>query len=290
MLGLKVIELLGKAPDNLENLVLDRRGIDGDLIIYLRQLAKQGLCDLPVGRDDDIACFRVCHVQRDFLTQEDVAQVLRQLLVEAVQFLLVVVLKLLGLFLGLDCGRLDPLVAFLLGGDFHPHHLAKHARGHFQRGILHVGGLLPEDGPQEAFLGGQLGFALGRYFAHKDVSRSDLGPDPDDSVHVEVVQRLLTKVRDVPGDFLRAKFGVARTDLVLADVDRREHIILDDPFADADGVLKVVTVPRHIGDQHVLPDGQFAVLGARTVSDGIARLDLVSHRNQRLLVDAGAGV
>ena len=45
----------------------------------------------------------------------DVAQVFSQLLVKTVEFLLVVVLKLLGLLLSLDCSRLDPFIAFLLG-------------------------------------------------------------------------------------------------------------------------------------------------------------------------------
>src|SRR3712207_8397944 len=43
----------------------------------------------------------------------------------------------------------------------------------------------------------------------------------------EVGQDLLGDVRDVPGDLLGAQLGVAGVDLVLLDVDRRQHVVLD---------------------------------------------------------------
>ena len=55
-----------------------------------------------------------------------------------------------------------------------------------------------------------------------------VGADPDDAPLVEVGQHLVGDVRDVPGDLLGAQLGVAGVDLVLVDVDRGEHVVLDD--------------------------------------------------------------
>ena len=265
MLLIQVSEFLGEATDDLQNLVLDRGRVDGDTVIDLRKFAEQCLGDFSVGGNDDITRLGVRDIQRDFLAQEDVAQVLGQMLVKAVEILLEIILQLLGLFLGFAHGGLDSFVALFFGGDLHSHHLAEHARRHFQRGVFHVGRFLPEDGPQQALFRSQLGLALGCDFAHQNISRADFGTDPDHAVQVKIGQGLLPKVGDVPGNFLGAKLGVAGGHIVLADMDRRENVILDDPLTDTDRILKVVPVPRHVGDQHILSNGQFATFCARPI-------------------------
>ena len=61
----------------------------------------------------------------------------------------------------LDLGFLDLARALVLldavaGEDLHVDDGAVHARGHAQRAVLNVGGLLAEDGAQELFFRGQL--------------------------------------------------------------------------------------------------------------------------------------
>ena len=98
---------------------------------------------------------------------------------------LLVAVELLGLGL-LDGGRALVLVGALArehaGADDH----AGHARGHAQRGVADVAGLLAEDGAEQLLLGGELGLALGRDLADQDVAGLDLGADPDDARVVEV--------------------------------------------------------------------------------------------------------
>ena len=168
---------------------------------------------------------------------------------------------------------LASLVGLLLGRDLHVHDDAVGAGRDVQRGVLHVGGLLAEDGAQQALLGSEFGFALGRDLADQDVAGLHLGADANDAVGAEVLQRLLAHVRDVARDFLGPELGVAGADLELLDVDRGEDVLLDDLLADEDGVLEVVAVPRHEGDQHVAAQGQFAALGAGAVGDDLALLD-----------------
>ena len=96
VLHLQIVELLFEAADDLVDLVANRRGVDLDAVVNLRQLAQQGLGDLAVGRNDDFAGLAVDHVQRDLLAQQDVAQGFGKLLAQLVDLLLVFLFDLLG--------------------------------------------------------------------------------------------------------------------------------------------------------------------------------------------------
>ena len=56
-------------------------------------------------------------------------------------------------------------------------------------------------------------------------------------------------------------------------MNRGEAIVLDEPLGDQDRVLEVVAAPRHEGDEHVAPERQLALVGARPVGDDVALLD-----------------
>ncbi|GJE72800.1 hypothetical protein CHKEEEPN_4361 [Methylorubrum podarium] len=115
----------------------------------------------------------------------------------------------------------------------------------------------------------------------------DLGADIDDAGLVEVLERLLRDVRDVAGDLLRTQLGVAGHHLEFLDVDRGEHVILDDPLGEQDRVLEVVAVPGHERDEHVAAERELAELGGRSVGDDLALLHRLADAHQRLLRDAG---
>ncbi|OQA69359.1 MAG: hypothetical protein BWY37_00820 [Firmicutes bacterium ADurb.Bin262] len=97
------------------------------------------------------------------------------------------------------------------------------------------------------------------------------GADVDDARLVEVAQRFLADVRDVAGDFFRTELGIAGGDFELFDVDRGEHVVFDDAFADQDRVFEVVAVPRHERDEDVAAEREFAAGRAGAVCDDIAR-------------------
>ena len=81
------------------------------------------------------------------------------------------------------------------------------------------------------------------------------------------------------------ELGVAGVDLVLLDVDRREHVVLHQALGEDDGVLVVVALPRHEGDEQVLAQGQLAVVGGGTVGQHVAGRDLLALLDDDLLVD-----
>src|SRR5205807_10669793 len=101
---------------------------------------------------------------------------------------------------------------------------------------------------------------LRRDLADGQVAGADLGADADDAALVEVLERLLGAVRDVARDLLVAELRRTRVDLVLVDVDRREHVVLDEALGEDDRILEVEALPRHERDEQVLAERELALL------------------------------
>ena len=179
------------------------------------------------------------------------------------------------------------LVHAVAGEDLDVDHGAVHARGQTQRGVLHVGGFLTEDGAQQLLFRGQLGLALGRDLADQDVAVAHLGADIDDAGFVELGERRLTHVRDVARDLLRPELGIARQTGQLLDMDGGEAILLHHALRDQDRVLEVVAVPGHEGHAQVLTQGQLAHVGRGTVGQDVAARDRITQLDQRTLIDTG---
>ncbi len=141
---------------------------------------------------------------------------------------------------------------------------------------------------RSSFSSGVIGLALGRDLADQDVARRHFGADADDAVLVEVLECVFAHVGDVARDLFGAEFGLARIDFVLLDVDRGVFVVLHQPFADQDRIFKVAAFPAQVRDQHILAEGQLAVLSAGAVRQHVAGLDHVALEDDGALVDAGA--
>ena len=224
--------MCSKLADDFADLVADRARVDVDVIVNAGQLAQQRLGDLAVGRNDDLAGLGVDHIERDFFAEEDVRKRLGELLVQFVLPLRVFFLDRLGLALASRRGELLARATSLRRGDLHVHDDAIGAGGNGERGVLHVRGLLAENGAQEALFGREFGLALRRDLADEDVAGLHLRADADDAVGAEIAQGFLADVRDVPGDFLGPELGVAGADLELVDVDGGIDVLLDDLLGD----------------------------------------------------------
>ncbi len=161
------------------------------------------------------------------------------------------------------------------------------ARRRNQRSVFHVRGLLAEDRTQEFFFSGQLGFALGRNFAHEDRAGLDLGADANDAALVEVAEHILADVGNIAGDFFRPELGVTGLDLQLFDVNRSVVVVFHQTLGHQDRVFKVVTAPRHERDQNVAAQGELAAVGARPVRNHLALRHAFTNVNNRTLIDTG---
>ena len=161
------------------------------------------------------------------------------------------------------------------------------ARRAVERCVLDVAGLFAEDRAQEFFFRSQLRFALGSDLADQDVARFHRGADADDAALVEVREEAFGDIRNIARDFLRTQLGVAGVHFEFLDVDGGVVVVLDQLLGHHDGVLEVVAAPRHERDQNVPAQRQLAALGAGTVGQHVALLDLLALEHDRLLVDAG---
>src|SRR5229473_2778248 len=276
--------LLVEVLQDLGDLLL--RAADGDLRpVLLRDLVEQRVGHFLALVQKDVALV-VDQLGGGLLAVQEPLDPLVGRVLEDLD-LVVLVLEELRLFLVLDVLGALVLVDALAAEDLGVDHRALHARRDPQRAVAHVAGLLAEDGAEQLLLGRELGLALGSDLAHQDRARLHLRADADDARVVQVLERLLTDVRDVARDLFLPQLGVARDALELLDVDRGEHVLLDDALADEDRVLEVVALPRHEGDRHVLAQRQFPGLGGRAVGDDVALPHPVALLHDRLLVDAG---
>ena len=73
-------------------------------------------------------------------------------------------------------------------------------------------------------------------------------------------------------------------------MDGRVDVLFHDLLRDHDGIFEVVTVPRHERDEHITPEGEFAVIGIRTVGYDLSLFHMLAFMDNRLLIDARAGV
>ena len=139
-----------------------------------------------------------------------------------------------------------------------------------QGGVLHVAGLVTEDGLEELLFRGRIALALRGDLADHDVARLDVGADAHDTVLVEVLGGVLADVRDIGRKFLHAALGLADLGQVFVHVDGSEDVPLHHLLAEDDGVLVVVTLPRHEGDLQVAAERELAVLGGIALGEDLA--------------------
>src|ERR1700674_4297576 len=176
------------------------------------------------------------------LVAEQIREALEALIREDADFVGEVLLQLENLrgFNGLVA-----LVLFsaLAGEDLDVHDGALDARRAVERSVANIAGLFAEDGAEQFFFRRERGFALGRNLADKNVTWLHDCADADASGFVEVAKERLADVGNIACDFLGTQLGVARFDFVLLDVNRGVVIVLDQLFADQDGVFEVVAAP-----------------------------------------------
>ena len=105
---------------------------------------------------------------------------------------------------------------------------------------------------------------------------------------VEVAQGFVGATWNLAGELFLTELGFANFDLEFFDVDRSQAVFAEQALVDDDCILKVAAVVGHEGHDHVLTQGQFALVGATTVGQDLTLGDLVALVDDGLLVEAGA--
>ena len=130
-------------------------------------------------------------------------------------------------------------------------------------------------------------FAFRRYFAYQNIARLDGCADADDARFIQITEERFGNIWNIASDFLRPQLGIATLDLELFNMDRGVVVILDQLFADHDGVFEVVPAPWHKRHQHVASQRQFSVFRTRSVRENVAFLYPLALENDWLLIDTG---
>ncbi len=173
------------------------------------------------------------------------------------------------------------------GKDLHINNGTLDAGWYTQRGVLHVRGFLTEDCTQQFFFWSKLSLTLRRYLAHQNVAGVNFSTDVNNAGLVQLAQGAFTDIGNIRSDFFRTQLGITCYTGQFLNVNTGETVFLHHPLGNKDGILKVVTIPGHKGDAHILPKGQFTHIHGRTVSQDITTADYVTLFHQRLLADAG---
>src|SRR5690606_9216753 len=122
-----------------------------------------------------------------------------------------------------------------------------------------------------------------------DVCSSDLNfsTNINNAGLVQFAQCTFTNVWNIGGDFLTTQLGITSDTRQFLDMNRGKAVFLYNPLGYQDGVLVVVSVPRHKGDAHVLAKRQFTHIHRRTICKDIATGNYVAHIHNRTLVNTG---
>ena len=112
-----------------------------------------------------------------------------------------------------------------------------------QRGVANLARLLVEDRTEQTLFSAELCFTLRGNFSDQDVAGAHLSTNTDDAALVQVGQQLGTNVRQIAGDLLFTKLGVAGVHLILLDVNRGESVVLHQVLRQDNRVFEVVTLP-----------------------------------------------
>ena len=161
-------------------------------------------------------------------------------------------------------------------------HDAMQRRLSLQRSVLHVAGLVAENRAKQLLLRRRIALALGRDLSDQDVARMHVRADANDAVLVQILRRFLADVRNVRSQLLDAALRIADLHDILVDMHRRENIVAHHALRNHDGILEIVSLPRHERHLQVTSESQLAVLGRIAFGQNLARHDLLTLADNRL--------
>ena len=285
---LKLSELGAERINDRVKLLGDLEIVDVVAPVGLGKLGERRTVDLLVGGDDDLLRDIIHNVACDLLVEES--------RVESRDEFALDLLDLLGdLLLGVTACLLRGLaVAAILGGigggHLNGHDNARRSRRNGEGRVAHISSLLAEDCAKETLFRAELRLALRRDLSDENVARLHLCADADDAVGTEVLESILTDVRDVARDFFGTELRVTCTALEGDDMQGRKNVLAHKALVDENGVFEVVAAPGHERHEQVLAECELATVGRRTVRKAVAGHDLLAALDDRLLVEARAGV
>ena len=153
-----------------------------------------------------------------------------------------------------------------------------------QRRISYFTCFFTEDCAKKSFLGGQLGFSLWCYFSDKNIAGTNLCTDADDTLLIQIFERIIADTRHVAGNLFRSEFGISGFGFVFCNMNGSIYIFLYQSFTKKNGVLVVVTFPCHKSDQRILTKSDLSAGSRRSVCDNLSFFDHITFCHDWTLV------
>ena len=193
-------------------------------------------------------------------------------------------------------GHIDPyqlidsggqFVSVLPGEDLNIHNYAAFPMGNPEGGIPDFTCLFPEYGPEQSFLGGKFGFALGRHLSYQYIISPYFGSNPYDTPLIQIPQGILPCIGYIPGYLFGTQLGITGLGFIFLYMNGCIYVILDQLLTDKDSVLKVITFPGHKAHENILAKSYLPVIRGCSVGDNLACLNLFPNLYYGFLVDTG---
>ena len=152
--------------------------------------------------------------------------------------------------------------------------------------VLHVAGLITEDGLEQFLLGRGVCLTLRGNLTDNDITGLDMCTDTNDTVLVEVLGGILAHVRYIGGELLHTTLGLAHFAELLDDMYGGEEVVTHDTFGEDDSILVVVTFPGDISDLEVITEREFTGFGSVALGEDLSLLYPIAFAYKRAEVDS----
>ncbi len=157
-----------------------------------------------------------------------------------------------------------------------------------QRRIPHFTRLFSENGPKKTLLCRQFGLAFRRNLADKDIARTNLSTDADNTVFIKIAQRILSYIGNIARDLFRSQFRIPGIALIFFNMDGSIKIALNQVLTQQHRILIVITFPRHISNDNIIAQSQFAMIRRRTIGNRLLLRYNIALINDWYLIDTGS--
>ena len=129
--------------------------------------------------------------------------------------------------------------------------------------------------------------AFGGNLTDQDVSGEHACADPYNAAFIQVPQGVLPDIGDFPCDFLWSQFCGPGVNFQLFNVNAGIDIIMDEPLANEDSILKVVAFPRHERHQYISTKRKLATLGCGPIGNDLPAFHLIARADNGTMVKTG---
>ena len=121
-----------------------------------------------------------------------------------------------------------------------------------QGAVTYLTCFFTKDSTQQTFFSSQLGFAFRSNLTYQNIARTYFCTNADNATFVQILQSFVRYVRNLAGDFLFTKLGIAGITVIFFNMDRSKDISLYQVFVQQNSILVVIAFPRHISNDNVV--------------------------------------